>query len=150
MRKDNEENMKIALASDHGGYELKEKVYKYLIDKNYEIVNFGTDSSESCDYPVYASKVCNAILNDGFDKGILICGTGIGMSIMANRHKGIRAACLSDVYSAQMTRKHNNSNVLCFGARVIDEEMAYKIVDTWLETEYEAGRHQKRVEMLDK
>ncbi|MBR3605618.1 MAG: ribose 5-phosphate isomerase B [Candidatus Gastranaerophilales bacterium] len=142
--------MKIALASDHGGYELKEKVYKYLIDKNYEIVNFGTDSSESCDYPVYASKVCNAILNDGFDKGILICGTGIGMSIMANRHKGIRAACLSDVYSAQMTRKHNNSNVLCFGARVIDEEMAYKIVDTWLETEYEAGRHQKRVEMLDK
>ena len=150
MRKDNEENMKIALASDHGGYELKEKVYKYLIDKNYEIVNFGTDSSESCDYPVYASKVCNAILNDGFDKGILICGTGIGMSIMANRHKGIRAACLSDVYSAQMTRKHNDSNVLCFGARVIDEEMAYKIVDTWLETEYEAGRHQKRVEMLDK
>lgn len=142
--------MKIALASDHGGYELKEKVYKYLIDKNYEIVNFGTDSSESCDYPVYASKVCNAILNDGFDKGILICGTGIGMSIMANRHKGIRAACLSDVYSAQMTRKHNDSNVLCFGARVIDEEMAYKIVDTWLETEYEAGRHQKRVEMLDK
>ena len=142
--------MKIALASDHGGYELKEKVYKYLIDKNYEIVNFGTDSSESCDYPVYASKVCNAILNDGFDKGILICGTGIGMSIMANRHRGIRAACLSDVYSAQMTRKHNDSNVLCFGARVIDEEMAYKIVDTWLETEYEAGRHQKRVEMLDK
>jgi ribose 5-phosphate isomerase B len=150
VRKDNEENMKIALASDHGGFELKEKVYKYLIDKNYEIVNFGTDSSESCDYPVYASKVCNAILNDGFDKGILICGTGIGMSIMANRHKGIRAACLSDVYSAQMTRKHNDSNVLCFGARVIDEEMAYKIVDTWLETEYEAGRHQKRVEMLDK
>jgi ribose 5-phosphate isomerase B len=150
VRKDNEENMKIALASDHGGFELKEKVYKYLIDKNYEIVNFGTDSSESCDYPVYASKVCNAILNDGFDKGILICGTGIGMSIMANRHKGIRAACLSDVYSAQMTRKHNDSNVLCFGARVIDEEMAYKIVDIWLETEYEAGRHQKRVEMLDK
>jgi ribose 5-phosphate isomerase B len=142
--------MKIALASDHGGFELKEKVYKYLIDKNYEIVNFGTDSFESCDYPVYASKVCNAILNDGFDKGILICGTGIGMSIMANRYKGIRAACLSDVYSAQMTRKHNDSNVLCFGARVIDEEMAYKIVDTWLETEYEAGRHQKRVEMLDK
>ena len=142
--------MNIAIASDHGGFELKEKIYKYLLDKNYNVINFGTDSSESCDYPIYATKVCKAILEEDFQKGILICGTGIGMSIMANRHKGIRAACLSDKYSAQMTRKHNDSNVLCFGARVIDEACAKEIVDVWLETEYEGGRHQKRVEMLDK
>ena len=142
--------MKIAIASDHGGYELKEKIYKYLLDKKYTVEDFGTNSIESCDYPIYSQKVCNAILNDGFDKGILICGTGIGMSIMANRFKGIRAACLSDKYSAQMTRKHNDSNVLCFGARVIDENLAREIVDVWLETEYEGGRHQKRLDMLDK
>ena len=141
--------MKIAIASDHGGFELKEKIYKYLLDKGYEITNFGTDSTESCDYPVFAKKVCNAILKENFERGILICGTGIGMSIMANRFKGIRAACLSDKYSAQMTRKHNDSNVLCFGARVIDESLAKEIVDIWLKTEYEAGRHQKRIDMLD-
>ncbi|MBQ4646228.1 MAG: ribose 5-phosphate isomerase B [Candidatus Gastranaerophilales bacterium] len=141
--------MKIAIASDHGGFELKEKIFNYLIKKGYSIENFGTDSIESCDYPVFAKKVCNAILNDGFEKGILICGTGIGMSMMANRFKGIRAACLSDKYSAQMTRKHNDSNVLCFGARVIDESLAQEIVDVWLETQYEGGRHQKRIDMLD-
>ncbi len=141
--------MKIAIASDHGGYELKEKIYQYLSDEKYDVEDFGTNSPDSCDYPIYASRVCKAILEDGFQKGILICGTGIGMSIMANRHKGIRAACLSDKYSAQMTRKHNDSNVLCFGARVIDEALAKEIVDVWLETEYEGGRHQKRVEMLD-
>lgn len=142
--------MKIVIASDHGGFELKEKIYSYLLNKGYDVQNFGTDSNESCDYPIFARKVCNAILNDDFNKGILICGTGIGMSIMANRHKGIRAACLSDKYSAEMTRKHNDSNVLCFGARVINEDTAKEIVDIWLETKYEAGRHQKRVEMLDK
>ena len=141
--------MKIAIASDHGGFELKEKIYNYLLNKGYDISNFGTDTAESCDYPIYAKKVCNAILNDNFERGILICGTGIGMSITANRFKGIRAACLSDKYSAEMTRKHNNSNVLCFGARVIDENLAREIVDIWLNTEYEAGRHQKRVEMID-
>ena len=141
--------MKIAIASDHGGFELKEKIYKYLLDKGYEVVNFCTNSSESCDYPIFANKVCHAILKNNFERGILICGTGIGMSMMANRNKGIRAACLSDKYSAQMTRKHNDSNVLCFGARVIDENLAKEIVDIWLETEYEAGRHQKRIDMLD-
>lgn len=142
--------MKIALASDHGGFELKEKIYNYLLDKGYDVINFGTNSAESCDYPIYAQKACNAILNDNFNRGILICGTGIGMSMMANRYKGIRAACLSDKYSAQMTRKHNDSNVLCFGARVIDETLAKEIVDIWLETKYEGGRHQKRIDMLDK
>ena len=141
--------MKIAIASDHGGFELKEKIYNYLSNKGYDIVNFGTDSTESCDYPVFAKKVCNAILNENFGRGILICGTGIGMSMMANRFKGIRAACLSDKYSAEMTRKHNDSNVLCFGARVIDENLAKEIVDIWLKTQYEAGRHQKRIDMLD-
>jgi ribose 5-phosphate isomerase B len=141
--------MKIALASDHGGFELKEKIYKYLLNKNYNVKNFGTDSDESCDYPVFAKKVCSAILDDSFERGILICGTGIGMSMMANRFKGVRAACLSDKYSAEMTRKHNNSNVLCLGARVINENLAKEIVDIWLTTEYEAGRHQKRIEMLD-
>ena len=141
--------MKIAIASDHGGFELKEKIYEYLLEKGYTIKNFGTNSLESCDYPIYAKKVCDAILNNEAEKGILICGTGIGLSIMANRFKGIRAACLSDKYSAQMTRKHNDSNVLCFGARVIDESLAKEIVDVWLETEYEAGRHQKRIAMLD-
>ena len=141
--------MKIALASDHGGFELKEKIYNYLLDKGYDVVNLGANSTESCDYPIFAKKVCSAILNDNFNRGILICGTGIGMSMMANRFKGIRAACLSDKYSAQMTRKHNNSNVLCFGARIIDETLAKEIVDIWLKTEYEGGRHQKRIEMLD-
>ena len=141
--------MKIALASDHGGFELKEKIYDYLLNKGYDITNFGTNTVDSCDYPIFAKKVCEAILNDNFDKGILICGTGIGMSITANRFKGIRAACLSDKYSAEMTRKHNNSNVLCFGARVISEQLAKEIVDIWLETEYEAGRHQKRIDMIE-
>ena len=141
--------MKIAIASDHGGFELKEKIYQYLLNNNYEVVNFGTDSAESCDYPIFAQKVCNAILKDNFERGILICGTGIGMSMMANRFKGIRAACLSDKYSAELTRKHNDSNILCFGARVIDENLAKEIVDIWLATEFEAGRHQKRIDMLD-
>ncbi len=141
--------MKIALASDHGGFELKEKIYKYLLDKNYTVENFGTNSTESCDYPVFAKKVCDAVLKNNYNRGILICGTGIGMSIMANRFKGIRAACLSDKFSAEMTRKHNNSNVLCLGARVLEENLAKELIDIWLTTEFEAGRHQKRIDMLD-
>ena len=141
--------MKIAIASDHGGFELKNEIFKYLMQKGFDVVDFGTNTSESCDYPVFAKKVCSKILNKEFDSGILICGTGIGMSIAANRFKGIRAACVSDTYSAKMTRAHNDSNVLCFGARVVGFGLATKIVDTWLETKYEGGRHQKRVEMLD-
>lgn len=141
--------MKIAIASDHGGFKLKEKIYKYLKDKGYDIVDLGVNSKESCDYPIYAKKVCRAILEDNFDRGILICGTGIGMSIAANRHKGIRAACTSDTYSAKMTRAHNDSNVLCFGERTIGEGLAKDIVDIWLETEFEGSRHQKRIDMLD-
>ena len=141
--------MKIAIASDHGGYNLKNEICNYLKDK-YEIVDLGTNSTESCDYPVYAKKVVNAILNDGFDKGILICGTGIGMAITANRFKGIRAANVSDTFSARMTRMHNDSNILTLGERVIGHGLAKDIVDIWLKTEYEGGRHQKRIDMIDR
>ena len=140
--------MKIAIASDHGGYNLKEELFKYLKDK-YEIVDFGTNSTQSCDYPVYAKKVVNAILNENFDRGILICGTGIGMAITANRFKGIRAANVSDTYSARLTRLHNNSNVLTLGARALGEGLAMDIVDIWLNTDFEGGRHQKRIDMID-
>ena len=141
--------MKIALASDHGGYNLKQKIYEYLKDK-YEVVDFGTNSTDSCDYPVYAKKVAEAVLNQGYERGILICGTGIGMAITANRYKGIRASNVSDTYSAKMTRLHNNSNVLTLGERVIGVGLAKEIVDVWLNTEFEGGRHQKRIDMLDK
>ena len=141
--------MKIAIASDHGGFKLKNEIYKYLKEKDYNIIDFGTNSADSCDYPFFASKVCEAILRNDFDKGILICGTGIGMSICANRFKGIRAACVSDTYSAKMTRLHNNSNVLCMGERVVGSGLAKEIVNIWLQTDYEGGRHEKRVQMLD-
>ena len=141
--------MKIAIASDHGGFELKEKIYQYLLEKNIDVANFGTNSIESCDYPIYAKKVCESILNKEYDFGILICGTGIGMSIAANRCKGIRAACVSDTYSARLTREHNNSNVLCFGARVVGEGLAKEIVDSWLNAQFQGSRHQKRIDMLD-
>mgnify|MGYP003295525018 CR=1 FL=1 len=141
--------MKIAIASDHGGFKLKNEIYKYLKEKDYNIIDFGTNSADSCDYPFFASKVCEAILRNDFDKGILICGTGIGMSICANRFKGIRAASVSDTYSAKMTRLHNNSNVLCMGERVVGSGLAKEIVNIWLQTDYEGGRHEKRVQMLD-
>ena len=140
--------MKIAIASDHGGYNLKQTILEYLKDK-YEIVDFGTYTQESCDYPLYAKKVVDAILHDKFERGILICGTGIGMAISANRYKGIRAANVSDTFSARMTRMHNDSNILTLGERVIGSGLAKDIVDIWLNTKYDGGRHQKRIEMLD-
>lgn len=140
---------KIALASDHSGFELKEKIKEYLISKKINVEDFGTYDNNSCDYPLYANKVCEAILNKEFEKGILICGTGLGMQIAANRHKGIRAACVSDTYSAKMSRAHNNSNILTLGARVLGFGLACEIVDCWLNTDFEAGRHTKRIDMLD-
>ena len=140
---------KIVIASDHGGYLLKNFLYKYLITKGYNVTDFGANSTDSCDYPVYAKKVCTSILNNEFQYGILICGTGLGMQICANRFKGIRAACVSDTYSAKMSRLHNNSNVLTMGARVIGEGLATDIIDMWLNTNYEGGRHEKRIKMLD-
>ena len=138
----------IAIGSDHGGYFLKEEIKKHLKEKGYEFKDFGTDSTASCDYPVYAEKVCRAVQSGECEKGILICGTGIGMSMCANKCKGIRAAVCGDHFSAEFTRKHNNANVLCLGARVIGAGVAMQLVDIFLTTEYEGGRHEKRVEMM--
>lgn len=138
----------IAIGSDHGGYLLKEEIKKHLKEKGYEFKDFGTDSTASCDYPVYAEKVCRAIQSGECEKGILVCGTGIGMSMCANKCRGIRAAVCGDHFSAEFTRKHNNANVLCLGARVIGAGVAMQLVDIFLTTEYEGGRHEKRVEMM--
>ena len=138
----------IAIGSDHGGYLLKEEIKTHLKEKGYEFKDFGTDSTASCDYPVYAEKVCRAVQSGECEKGILICGTGIGMSMCANKCKGIRAAVCGDHFSAEFTRKHNNANVLCLGARVIGAGVAMQLVDIFLTTEYEGGRHEKRVEMM--
>ena len=122
----------IAIGSDHGGYLLKEEIKKHLKEKGYEFKDFGTDSTASCDYPVYAEKVCRAVQSGECEKGILICGTGIGMSMCANKCKGIRAAVCGDHFSAEFTRKHNNANVLCLGARVIGAGVAMQLVDIFL------------------
>ena len=119
----------IAIGSDHGGYLLKEEIKKHLKEKGYEFKDFGTDSTASCDYPVYAEKVCRAVQSGECEKGILICGTGIGMSMCANKCKGIRAAVCGDHFSAEFTRKHNNANVLCLGARVIGAGVAMQLVE---------------------
>lgn len=138
----------IALGSDHGGYLLKEELKKHLEQEGYEFIDFGTDSTASCDYPVYAEKVCRAIQSGECEKGILICGTGIGMSMCANKCKGIRAAVCGDHFSTEFTRRHNDANVLCMGARVIGPGVALQLADIFLTTEYEGGRHANRVSMM--
>lgn len=140
--------MKIAIAADHGGFELKDSMVEYIKSLGNEVVDLGTNSADSVDYPDYAKKVCEEIQKGTSDLGILICGTGIGMSLAANKFEGIRAACVSDVYSAKMSRNHNNANVLCIGARVIGDEVAKLIIKTFLENEFEAGRHQRRVDKI--
>ena len=142
-------NLKVAVGSDHGGFEYKESIIKFLQSKNIDCIDIGTYSKDSCDYPVIAKKLCEKILSGEADRGILICGTGIGMSIAANKIKGIRAALCHDTFSARATRAHNNSNVLCMGERVIGECLALDIVDMWLKTNFEGGRHQKRIDMLE-
>lgn len=139
----------IALGSDHGGFNLKQQVIKHLEERGLEYKDFGTYDTNSCHYPVYAKAVANSIVSGECERGILICGTGIGISIAANKVKGIRASLCSDTYSAKMTRKHNNSNILCMGERVLGVGLALDIVDTWLDTEYEGGRHQIRIDMLE-
>lgn len=140
---------KIAIASDHGGFELKNKIIEFLKSKNFIVEDFGTYDKNSCDYPVYAKKVVNAILNREFDKGILVCGTGIGMQIAANRYRGIRAVCPNNCYSARMSVEHNNSNILTLGQRVLGEDLAFEIINVWLNSKFEGKRHQKRIDMLD-
>lgn len=140
----------IALGCDHGGYELMREVIAYLDEKGLEYKNFGCDSTEAVDYPIYAKKVAKAILSKECEKGILICGTGIGISITANRFKGIRAALCSDCFSAEATRQHNNANILAMGGRVVGPGLAVKIVDTFLNTEFSnAERHVNRVNAID-
>lgn len=141
--------MKIAIASDHGGYKLKEKILEYLKEKNIEFQDFGTHAEESCDYPEYAKIVSNKIVSNEFDKGILICGTGIGMAIVANKIKGIRAAVCTDSFSAKSSRTHNNTNVLCLGQRITGEGLALNLLDIWLSSEFEGGRHKNRVDMFE-
>lgn len=138
----------IAIGCDHGGFELKNHVMKHLEKSGREFKDFGCFEEKSCDYPDIASDVCKSIIGGECDKGILICGTGIGMSIAANKIKGIRAAHVTDVYSAKMTKMHNNANVICLGGRITGRELAFMIIDTWLDAEFEAGRHKTRIDKI--
>lgn len=142
--------MIIGIGNDHGGLNLKNEIIKYFEENNIKYINFGTDSKEATDYPIYAKKVAQALLNNEIDKGILICGTGIGISITANKIKGIRAALCNDVFSAQATREHNNANVLALGERVIGVGLAIEIVKTFLNTSFsEESRHISRINMME-
>ena len=138
----------IAIASDHGGYPLKEHIKAYLAAKGITCQDFGTDSTESCDYPIYGEKVGRAVADGQADLGIAICGTGVGISLAANKVKGIRACVCSEPYTAKLSRVHNNSNVLAFGARVVGSELAKMITEAWLDAEFEGGRHERRVNMI--
>ena len=140
--------MKLAIGADHGGFSLKEVLKKHLEEQGYEVEDFGTYDTASCHYPVYAEKVARAVAENRAQLGILVCGTGIGMSIAANKIKGIRAAAVSDCFTAQATREHNDSNVLCLGERTVGPGLAMRIVDTWLNASFQGGRHQTRVDMI--
>ena len=140
--------MKIGIGNDHAAVDMKNQVVEYLEGKGYEVVNFGTDTYESCNYPEYGEKVGRAVAAGDVDLGILIYGTGVGISLTANRVKGVRAVVCSEPYSAKLSRQHNNTNILAFGARVIGIELAKMIIDEWLNAEYEGGRHQIRVDMI--
>ena len=140
--------MKIAMGNDHSAVEMKREIREYLEAKGYEVVDFGTNETASCDYPVYGEKVGRAVAAGEADLGILICGTGVGISLAANKVKGIRACVCSEPYSAKLSRMHNNANILAFGARVVGAELAKMIVDAWIEAEFEGGRHQRRVDMI--
>ncbi len=142
------ENKNILIGSDHAGYELKLKVIEHLRELGYTPIDVGNDSLESCDYPIFANRLCVSIQEGKAPLGILVCGTGIGMSLVANKHKGIRAACCSDTFSARLTREHNDANVLCFGSRVVGMGLAFDLVDNFLSAEYQGGKHAKRVEMI--
>ena len=135
----------IAFACDHGGYLLKDAVIAHINGKGYDVLDFGTDSTARCEYPDHGEPACRAVVSGKADLAVLICGTGIGMSLVANKIHGIRAACCSETYSARLTRMHNDANVLCFGARVVGEGLALDIVDAFLDSEFEGGRHAERV-----
>lgn len=140
--------MKIAIGSDHGGYELKGKLIKYMEDLGYEVVDHGTYSKDSVDYPDYGEKVAKSVVDGNEDLGVVICGTGIGISIAANKVKGARAALCGDTFSATMARQHNNANVIALGARVTGDELAKAILKAFLDSSFEGGRHARRVEKI--
>lgn len=140
--------MIIGLGADHGGYELKDKVKKYLQEKGYEVVDYGVNSPESVDYPDYAQKVCGEILSGNVDNGMLFCGTGIGISIAANKIKGIRCGLIYDEFSAEMAKRHNNCNVVAMGGRTMSEEKVYAMLDKYLEAKFEGDRHSCRIEKI--
>lgn len=141
--------MKIAFGSDHAGYDLKLIVMDYLALHGMDLVDVGCKSSVSCDYPRFAHDVCDLVLKDEVQLGILVCGTGIGMSMSANRYKGIRAALCANEYQARMSRAHNDANVLCLGSRVVGSELALSIVAAWLDANFEGDRHSRRVNLID-
>ena len=138
----------IALGSDHAGRGLKEEIKKLLDERGLEYTDFGTDTDDSCDYPVYGYAAASAVASGKCDRGLLFCGTGVGISLAANKVKGIRCVVCSEPYSAKMSRLHNNSNMLALGSRVVGTELARMIVETWLDTDFEGGRHQRRVNLI--
>ncbi|KNF09727.1 ribose-5-phosphate isomerase B [Gottschalkia purinilytica] len=140
--------MKIGLGSDHGGYDLKEKIKSFLEEKGIEYVDFGTNSTESVDYPDFGKKVAEAVVKGDCDRGIVCCGTGIGISIAANKVRGIRCALCGDTYSAKMSREHNNANMLSLGARVVGIDLALEIVNAWINAEFQGERHERRVNKI--
>ncbi|MCK5780374.1 MAG: ribose 5-phosphate isomerase B [Psychrilyobacter sp.] len=140
--------MKVAIGCDHGAFELKEKVIKFLQGNGYDILDLGCNSLDSVDYPKYGKAVGEAVVNKKAEKGIVLCGTGIGISIAANKVKGVRAALCNNTTTARLTREHNDANVLAIGARMVGDVLAFEMVETFLTTEFEGGRHQKRIEMI--
>lgn len=140
--------MKIAMGNDHTAVELKNIIKEFVEEKGYEVLDLGVNSTESCDYPIYGEKVGRAVASGEADLGIAICGTGIGISLAANKVQGIRACVCSEPYSAKLSRMHNNTNVLSFGARVVGSEMAKMITEEWLDAKFEGERHQRRVDLI--
>lgn len=140
--------MKIAMGADHGGFSLKETIKQHLEEQGHEILDLGTYDTASCHYPVYAEKVARAVAAGQAERGILVCGTGIGMSIAANKIPGIRAAAVSDCFTAQATREHNDANILCLGERTVGPGLAMRIVDIYLAAQFQGGRHQTRLDMI--
>ena len=140
--------MKIAIGNDHAATDMKNEIMQHLKDRGCEVINMGTDGYESVDYPDYAKRVCDAVNSGEADLGVAICGTGVGISIACNKVDGIRACCCSEPFSAKLSRQHNDTNVLCFGARVVGPELAKMIVDEWLDAEFMGGRHQLRVDKI--
>lgn len=137
------------LACDHGGFDLKIEIQKHLADRKIAFVDCGTDSTESVDYPVYAKKALDIMTDKSADRAILVCGTGLGMMLCANRVEGIRAVCVSDAFSAKHARSHNNANVLCLGGRVLNSSAAIELVDLFLDTEFDGERHSRRLDMIN-